>query len=165
MMIFKLRPLHIPWLMLLFHRPLIIVSVQGYLMFINRVHLMLLILKQCLLPVYRFTVKQAGLIVIKRKSFRNHTLFFFLQRFSATSLSIFLNAYIFALKAANSVMIFQPSSSFIRPITFLFSPMVNGLFSSFEYPLVSNLFSTSLQCLCKNLRSYKQSCQYPCSIS
>ena len=39
------------------HNPLIIVSVQGILMLINRVHLMLLILKQHLLSLYRFTIK------------------------------------------------------------------------------------------------------------
>ena len=114
-----------------------------YRMFINRVHLMLFILKQHLLLKYRFTIKQAGLVVIKRKAFRNHTLFVPLQRFSSASLSIFLYAYIFALKATNSAMIYPPSSSFMRPIFFLFFPMVSSLLSSFEYPLVSNLFSTS----------------------
>ena len=57
------------------HNPFIIVSVQGYFMLINHVHLVPLILKQCLLPAYCFTIKQAGLIIIKRKAFRNHTLF------------------------------------------------------------------------------------------
>ena len=124
------------------HNPLIIVSVQGYLMLINRVHLVFLVLKQHLLSVYCFTIKQAGLVVIKLKAFRNHTLFCTFAALFSTSLSIFLYAYILALKTANSVMIFPPSS-FIRPITSLFSPMGSGLLSSLEYPLVSNLFFTS----------------------
>ena len=124
-------------------KPLIIVSVHSYLMFIDGVHLVLLILKQHFLPVNCFTIKQAGLIVIKCKIFSNNTLFVPLQSFSSTFLSIFLYAYIFALKETNSVTIFPPSSSFIRPITFLFFLMGSGMFSSFEYPLVSNLLSTS----------------------
>ena len=78
----KPKVLHIPWLMLLFHPPVqgyvqsyLIVSVQGYLMLIDCVHFMLLILKQHLFPVYCFTIKQAGLIIIKHKAFSNHTLF------------------------------------------------------------------------------------------
>ena len=125
------------------HKPLIIVSVQGYLMLINRIHPMLLILKQHLLSLYRFTIKQAGLIVIKHKSFRNHTLFCAFAVFFLHFFIYLLYAYILDLKATNAVMIFPPSSSFIRRITFLFSLMGSGLFSSFEYPLVSNLFSTS----------------------
>ena len=35
----------------------------------------LFIFKQHLRPVYRFTIKQTSLVVIKRKAFRNHTLF------------------------------------------------------------------------------------------
>ena len=105
---------------------------------------MLLILKQHLLPVYYFTIKQTGLIIIKRKAFRNHTLFVPLQRFSSTSLFTLLCAYIFAFKATISVMIFPPSSSFIRPITFLFSLMGSSLLLSFKYQLVSNLFSVKV---------------------
>ena len=78
LMVIKPKAIHVPWPMVLFHRlhnPLMIVSVKDYLMFINRVNLMLLILKQHLLSVYHFTIKQAGLIIIKRKAFRNHTLF------------------------------------------------------------------------------------------
>ena len=50
------------------YKPLIIVSVQGYLMLVDCVYLLLLILKQYLLPVYCFTIKQAGIIVIKHKA-------------------------------------------------------------------------------------------------
>ena len=126
------------------HNPLIGVSVQGYLMLINRVHIMLLILKQRLLSIYRFTIKQAGLAQSSNVRSSETTHFFVpLQCFSSTSLSIFLYAYILALKATNSVMVFPPSSSFSRPITFLFSPMGSGLLSPFEYQLVSNLFFTS----------------------
>ena len=57
------------------NNPLIIVPVQGYLMLINHVHLVLLILKQHLLPVYCLAIKQAGLIVFKRKALSNYTLF------------------------------------------------------------------------------------------
>ena len=121
------------------YNPFIIVSVQGYLILINRVHLVLLILKQRLLPVYCFTIKQAGLIIIKRKALRNHTLFctfavHFLHFFVYLSICIHL-----CLKATNSLMIFPPSSSFMIPITFLFTLMGSGLLSSFEYLLVSNL--------------------------
>ena len=118
------------------HNPLIIVSAQGYLIHINRVNLILLILKQHLPSVYCFTIKQAGLVVIKRKPFRNHTLFCTLAALSITGYkmlilsvrrSVFLYAYILALKATNSVMIFPPSSSFIRPIyQFNFKPCFNA---------------------------------------
>ena len=57
------------------HKPLISVSVQGYFILFNREHLVLLVLKQHLLSVYCFTIKQSGLIVIKRKALGNHTLF------------------------------------------------------------------------------------------
>ena len=127
------------------HNPLIIVCVQFYFTLINRVNLVLLILKRCLLPVYCFTIKQADLMIIKRKAFRNHTL---LCVFAALFFSFYVYlsiAYILALKGRNSVMIFPPSSSFIRPITFLFFPMGCGQFSSFYYPRMSNLFSTSFE--------------------
>ena len=118
--------------------PLIIVSVQGYLVFIDRIHLMLDILKQHLLSIYRFTIKQAGLVVIKRKTFRNHTP---VLGFSSTFLFFtFLYAYTLALKATNSVMIFPPSSSFVKPITFLFFPMGTGLLSSFRIEPFLHIF-------------------------
>ena len=125
------------------HNPLIVVPVQCYLMLVNRIHLMPLIFKQQLLPVSLFTIKQASLIIIKCKAFRNYTLFcifavVFLLFFVYPSLRIHL-----CLKAINSIVIFPPSSSFIRLITFLFIQMGSGLSSSFEYPLVSNLFFTS----------------------
>ena len=126
------------------YKPPIIVSVQGYLMLIDRVHLVLLNLKQHLLPVYCFTIKQA---------FSDHTFFYTFAALLLHFLSIFLYEYIFALKATNSVMIFPPSSSFIRPITFLFFLMGSDLFSSFEYPLVSNHFSTSFRMSCKLVMS------------
>ena len=68
-------------IIIIMYNPLIVVSVNGYLILINRANLMLLILKQHLLPVYRFTIKQTSPAVIKRKAFRNHTLFAPLQRF------------------------------------------------------------------------------------
>ena len=77
-MVIKPQALHIPWSMLLFHRPEQVSYRRlclGYLILINRVNLMLFILKQHLLLIYCFTIKQAGLLVIKRKAFRNHTLF------------------------------------------------------------------------------------------
>ena len=105
---------------------------------------MLLILKQHLLPLFCFTIKQACLIVIKRKAFSNHTLFY-------TFAALFLHFFVYlskgihlSLMGRNSAMIFPPSSSFTRPVTFLFLPMGSGLFSSFEYPLVSNPFSLYL---------------------
>ena len=52
---------------------LIIVSVQGYLVLIDRVHFVLLPPKQHFLPACCFTIKQAVLIVIRRKAFSNHT--------------------------------------------------------------------------------------------
>ena len=116
------------------HNPLIIVSVQSYLMLINHAQLMPLVLKQHLLSVYCFTIKQVGLAVIKRKAPSNRTLF-------CVYAALFL--HFFAFKVTSSVMIFPPSSSFIRAIFFIFSAMGSGLLSSFEYPLVSNLFSTS----------------------
>ena len=130
------------------HEPLIIVSVKGYIVLINHVHLMLLIRKQHLLSICRFTIKQAGLAVIKGKAFRKHTFFCTFAALFVTSLSIFPYAYIFVLKATNSVMIFPPSSSFIRRITFLFLLIGSRLFSSFEYPL--HIFcnvSTKIVCL------------------
>ena len=57
------------------YKPLIIVSVQGYLILIDQVHLVLLILKQHFLTVYCFTIKQASLLIIKRKSFSDNTFF------------------------------------------------------------------------------------------
>ena len=78
LMVIKPKALHIPWLMLLFHQPAqpsYHHLCSGYPMLINCVHLMLLILKQYLLPVYCFTIKHVGLIVIKHKAFSNHTLF------------------------------------------------------------------------------------------
>ena len=57
------------------YKTLIIVSVQGYLFLIDRVNLVLPNFKQHLLLLYCFTIKKAGLIVIKRKAFSNHTLF------------------------------------------------------------------------------------------
>ena len=128
MMVIQPKALHVSWLLLFFHRP---------------VHLVLLILKQHLLPVYCFTIKQAGLIVIKRKAFSNHTLF---CSFVALPVHFFVYFSIrihFALNATNSVMAFPPSSSFSMLITFLFFPMGSGLFSCLEYPLVSNLVSIS----------------------
>ena len=125
------------------HNPLIIVSVQSYLILINRVNLVPLILDQHLLLVYCFTIEQAGLIIIKRKALGKHTFFCTFAALFFHFLSIFLYAYIFALKATNTVTIFPPSSSFIRPITFLFIPMDSGLSSFFEYPLVSNIFYIS----------------------
>ena len=96
MMVIKPKALHIPWLMLLFHRPAQpsyrrLCSGLSYAYY--RVNLMPLILKQGLLPVYYFTIKQAGLVVIKRKAFRNHILFcalaaLFLHFFVHLSLSI-----------------------------------------------------------------------------
>ena len=112
------------------YEPPIIVSVQGYLMLISRVHLMLLILKQRLLPEYCPTVKQEGLVVIKRKVFRNHTHFcafaaLFITGHNMLMLSrqaiYLLYAYFLALKATSSVMIFPRSLRFfIRPITFFY---------------------------------------------
>ena len=120
---------------------LIIVSVQGYLVLIDRVHFVVLPPKQHLLPACCFTIKRAVLIVIRRKAFSNHTLFW---TFAALLLYFFIYLSIrIHLKARNSVMIFPPSSSFIRSITFLLVPMGSDLFSSFEYLFVSNLFSTS----------------------
>ena len=135
---FKLKAPDVLLPMLLSHRlhgPLFIVSFKGYIVLINHAHLMLLILKQHLLCICRFTIKQAGLVVIKQKAFRKHTLFYTFAALFLTSLSSFPYAYIFALKATNSVMIFPPSSSFIRPMTFLFLLIGSRLFSSFEYPL------------------------------
>ena len=60
MMVIKPKVLHIPGRCCYstgLHKPLIIVSVQGYVMLINRVLLMLLILKQHLLSIYRFINK------------------------------------------------------------------------------------------------------------
>ena len=77
-MVIKPKTLHVPWLMLLFHQPEQASYhdlCSGYLALINRVHLILFILKQHLLPLYCFTIKQAGLIVIKHKAFSNYTLF------------------------------------------------------------------------------------------
>ena len=136
-------------------------------MFINRVHLMLFILKQHLLPMYRFTIKQAGLVVIKCKAFRNDTLFVPLQRFSSTSLSIFLYAYIFALKATNSTVIFPPSSPFMRPIFFYFFQWVVACYHPLNIHSYQTFSPHLLQYPCKNLRylSHKQSCQYPHSTT
>ena len=124
------------------HKPLIIVSVQDYL--INRVHLVLLILKQHLFTVYCFTIKQTGLIIIKREAFRNHTLFctftaLFLHFFAYLSTCLHLcplgNKLCYDF--SNKLVFYQAY------ITFLFFLMGSGLFSSCEYPLVSNLFSIS----------------------
>ena len=115
MMVIKPKTLHIPSQFCYFiglHNPLVIDSVQGYLMLVDRVHLVFLVTKHHLLSVFCFTIKQAGLIVIKRKALSNHTLFcafaaLFLHFFVYLSIRIHL-----ALKATNSVMIFPPSSSF-----------------------------------------------------
>ena len=131
-------------------------------MFINRAHLMLLILKQHLLPVCGFTIKQAGLITIKFKAF-----FVPLQRFSSTSLVFFLYAYIFALRATSSIMIFPPSSSFMRSITFYFLRWIVAYYHPLSIYPYQTFSSHLLQCLYKNLPSLsrKQSCRYPYSIS
>ena len=148
-MVIKPKALHVPWPILLFHRPVqasyhrLCSGHRLVSMLIDRVHLALLILKQNLLPVYCFTIKKARLIIIKRKAFSNHTFFCtFAAPLLHFFLSIFLYAYIFALKATNFAIIFPPTSSFIRPITLLFFSMGHGLFPSFEYPPVSKLFST-----------------------
>ena len=49
------------------HNPLIAVPVQGYLMLVDRVNLVFLVLKEPLLSIYCFTIKKAGLVVIKSK--------------------------------------------------------------------------------------------------
>ena len=105
------------------HEPLIIVSVKGYIVLINHVHLILLILKQHLLSICCFTIKQAGLVVVKRKAFRNHTLFCTFAALFLTSLSIFPYAYIFVLKATNSVMIFPSPFYFFRLVVDCFHPL------------------------------------------
>ena len=59
-------------------------------MLIDCVNFVLLILKQHLLPVHCFTIKQAGRMVIKRKAFSNYTLF---CTFAALILQFFLYFY------------------------------------------------------------------------
>ena len=116
-------------------------------MLINRIHLVFLILKQHLLSIYRFTIKQAGLIVIKREAFRNHTLFcafaaLFFHFFVYLSLCIHLCS-----SGDKLCHDFSTKLIFHQTYHLLFSPMGCGLFSSFEYPPVSNLFFTSFAML------------------
>ena len=101
MMVTKPRPLHVLCCYSIdLQNPLIIVSVQGYLMLVDRVHLVFLLLKKHLLSVYCFTIKQAVLVVIKRNAFRNHILLcifavLFLHLFIYLSIRIHLCPYIF----------------------------------------------------------------------
>ena len=66
-----------------------------------------------------------------------------LPRLSSNFLPIFLYAYVFALNATNSEMIFPSSSFLIILTTFLLFPIGSGLLLSFGYPLASNFVFTS----------------------
>ena len=58
------------------------------------------------------------------------THFFASYAFSFSSLSSVKQLYDFGLNAANSGNILPPNSLFIKPITSLFFPLVNGPFDS-----------------------------------
>ena len=139
-MVIKPQALHIPWSMLLFHRPEQVSYRRlclGYLILINRVNLMLFILKQHFLLIVLPSNRQ----VLQSSNVRpSETTHFFvpLQCFSFTPLSIFLYAYIFALKATNSVMIF-------------FSPLM------YNHTTSSQLYYKQLQNLQRLHAKYAQS--------
>ena len=131
------------------YKPLIIVSVQGYLMLIAT----------CIL----FHHQTGRSYSHQTQGFCNHTLFCTLQRFSSTFLRscwaarwpIFLYAYIFALRATNSVMIFPPSSSFIKPITFFyFFRWVVACFHPLNIHSYQTFSPHLLQCPCKIFSLY-----------
>ena len=145
------------------HNPLIIVSVQGYLMFNNRVHLMLLILKQYLLPVYRFSITQTGLIVIKRKSFRNHTLF-------CTFAVLFFHFFVYLplpLRQETLSLFFHQAHLSSDLSLFYFLRWVVACYLPFNIHSYQTFSSYLFQCPCKNLQSlsHKQSCQCPYSTA
>ena len=84
------------------------------------------IFKQHFLSVNCFTVKDAGLTVIRRKKVLP------LQRLSSNFLSIFLCAYILALIVTNSVLVFHQVH-----LSSCLKPFYSFLSSFFNYPLVS----------------------------
>ena len=151
-MVIEPKALHILWPMLLFHQPAqssyhrlcsrlsYAYTVKAFLtvytscfLFSNNIYFLYIVL-----PSNRQVLQSSKV----RPSETTHS-FVPLQRFPSTSRSMFLHAYVFTLKTTNSVITCPPSSSFIKPIFYLFSPMGSGLLSCLEYPLVSNLFFTS----------------------
>ena len=167
LMVIKPKALHVPWPILLFHRPVqasyhrLCSGHRLVSMLIDRVHLALLILKQNLLPVYCFTIKKARLIIIKRKAFSNHTFFCtFAAPLLHFFLSIFLYAYIFALKATNFAIFFHQPHLSSGLSLFYFFRWVMACFHPLNIHPYQNFSQHLLQYPCKNLQylSRKQSC-------
>ena len=152
------------------HMSFAIVFIQIIPLLIYRKYLVFVILKKHLLPVYCFTVKQAGLIVIKSKTFGSYTLLCIISALIfqiVVLLSFFLCIYVLALEVTNFVMIVPPSPSFIMRTTFLSFLVVAACHHSLNIRLCQNSPLYSFKCLFGNFLSlsHTQNCLRPYRIA
>ena len=131
-----------------------------------REHLMFLILKQYLFLAHYFIIEQTFIVINIRLLVTPHFFAPLQTLVFQFCLFTFLYSYIVAISITNSVMIFQPSLSFITLITFIFVSADSNPLSSFQYRLVSNLVSDIFcNVLVKILPlSHTQSCLCPYRI-